>query len=182
MAPLIRVLAVFTLLLFAAVAARAQDAVTEDSIKAAFLYKFPGFVDWPPNVLARPDDPVVIGVAGDEEVHAELVAIADARKPGRPLVVKRIRDASSLGGVHVLFIGDRERGRAPELLRAAHAAGAISVTEWEGALRLGSIINFVTTRDGRVRFEISLEPAEKSGLRLSSRLLAVAQTVHSARP
>jgi hypothetical protein len=169
-------------LLAAALQARAQQGVTEESVKAAFLYKFPGFVDWPQGVLARPEEPMVIGVIGAEEVHGELVAIADARKPGRPLVVKRVRDASSLAGVHMLFIGSRERARAAELLKAAQAAAVLTVTEWEGALRQGSVINFVTTGDGRVRFEISLEPAEKSNLRLSSRLLAVAQQVHSTRP
>lgn len=182
MAPVARFLFALALL-GAGLAARAQEGpVTEDSLKAAFLYKFPGFVEWPAAVLARSDEPVVIGVIGADEVQGELNAIAEARKGGRPLVVKRLRDASNLGGTHILFIGARERSRAAELIRAAQAAGVLTVTEWEGALRLGSVINFVTTPDGRVRFEISLEPAERSNLRLSSRLLAVAQQVHNTRP
>lgn len=182
MAPVARLLVAFVLLA-AAWTARAQDApVTEDSVKAAFLYKFPGFVDWPPHVLTRHDEPVVIGVVGGEDVLTELNAIADARKSSRPLTVRRVRDARELTGMHVLFIGSRERARAADLIRAANAAGVLTVTEWEGALRMGSVINFVTTSDGRVRFEISLEPAEKNNLKLSSRLLAVAQQVHSTRP
>ena len=182
MAPIARLIIALALLA-AAWTARAQEGpVTEDSVKAAFLYKFPGFVEWPANVLARSDQPVSIGVIGSDDVLGELNGIADARKPGRPLVVRRVRDARDLSNIHVLFIGARERSRAPELIRAAQAAGVLTVTEWEGALRLGSVINFVTTSDGRVRFEISLEPAEKSNLRLSSRLLAVAQQVHNTRP
>jgi hypothetical protein len=182
MAPVTRLLFVLALVA-AACTARAQNVpVTEDSVKAAFLYKFPGFVEWPANVLARPDEPMVIGVIGGEDVLGELNAIADTRKAGRPLTVRRVKDARDLAGAHVLFIGARERPRAAELIRAAHAAGVLTVTEWEGALRMGSVINFVTTADGRVRFEISLEPAEKSNLKLSSRLLAVAQQVHSTRP
>jgi YfiR/HmsC-like len=182
MAPVARLL-VAMVTLAAAWTAHAQDGpVTEDSVKAAFLYKFPGFVEWPPSVLARADEPLVIAVAGSEDVLTELNAIAETRKAGRPLTVKRVKEARDVAGAHVLFIGSRERARVTELIRAAHAAGALTVTEWEGALRQGSVINFVTTSDGRVRFEISLEPAEKSNLKLSSRLLAVAQQVHSTRP
>jgi hypothetical protein len=163
--------------------ARAQDAaVTEESVKAAFLYKFPSFVEWPDNRLAREDEPVVIGVIGGPEVLAELGAIAQSRKTGRPLIALAVRDSAPLPRVHVLFIGSREKARAPELIRAAQQAGALVVTEWDGALRVGSIINFVTTPEGRVRFDIAVEPAEKSRLRLSSRLLAVAQHVHNPRP
>jgi hypothetical protein len=183
MAPLASLLLFTVALLAAPVPARAQDApVTEESVKAAFLYKFPAFVEWPAPVLEREDDAVVIGVFGGDDVFAELSLIATARKPGRPVVVRKLREGSSLAGTHVLFIGSRERGRAPEMLRAAQQAGVLTVTEWDGALRMGSMINFVTGADGRVRFEISLEPAEKSRLRLSSRLLAVAQQVHTARP
>jgi hypothetical protein len=182
MAPVASLLVTLTLLA-AAGTAHAQDGpVTEDSVKAAYLYKFPGFVEWPANVLARADEAVVIGVTGGDDILGELNAIADARKSGRPLTVRRVKDAREMAGVHVLFISSRDRSRAAELIRAAHAGGVLTVTEWEGALRLGSVINFVTTSDGRVRFEISLEPAEKSNLKLSSRLLAVAQQVHSTRP
>jgi hypothetical protein len=164
------------------VPAHAQDAaVTEESVKAAFLYKFPGFVEWPAPHLERAEDPVIVGVAGGADVFVELSLIAQGRKSGRPLQLRRVQDPSNVAGLHMLFIGARERARAPELIRSAQQQGVLTVTEWEGALRLGSVINFVTT-DGRVRFEISLEPAERSKLRLSSRLLAVAQQVHSTRP
>jgi YfiR/HmsC-like len=181
-APVASILAALALLAGALPALAQDSAVTEDSVKAAFLYKFPGFIEWPANVLANPEEPVVIGVAGASDVLLELRNIAESRKPGRPLVAKAVRDAASLAGVHVLFIGTRERARAPVFIRAAQQAGALVVTEWSGALNTGSIINFVVTADGRVRFEISLEPAEKSGLRLSSRLLSVAQQVLPARP
>ena len=164
-----------------ALAVRDESPVTEESVKAAFLYKFPGYIEWPAPMLAAPDEPVVIGAIGADDVAAELLQIAAARKPGRPLVVRKLRDAGSLGGVHILFIGASERARADELIRIAHAGNVLTVTEWDGALRQGSIINFVSN-EGRVRFEVSLEPAEKSGLRLSSRLLAVAHQVFNTRP
>ena len=170
-------------LALAFVPAWGQDAfVTEESVKAAFLYKFRDFVEWPAPALERPDEPVVVGVIGGNDVFIELNLIAQQRKGGRPVTVRRVFDSSGFPGLHMLFIGARERARAPELIRAAQQQGVLTVTEWEGALRLGSVINFVTSADGRVRFEISLEPAEKSKLRLSSRLLAVAQQVHNTRP
>lgn len=182
LAPVTHILCAIALLSAALPAFAHDSAVTEDSVKAAFLYKFPGFIEWPANVLAKPEDPVVIGVAGANDVLNELRSIAESRKSGRPLVARVIRDDASLAGVHVLFISTRERARAPELIRAAQLEGALAVTEWSGALNSGSMINFVLTPEGRVRFEISLGPADKSGLRLSSRLLAVAQQVLPARP
>jgi hypothetical protein len=183
MAPLILRLAALALVLATAcVPVRAQNGpITEESIKAAYLYKFPGFVDWPSPALERGDEPVAIGVYGADDVGAELLALSAARKGGRPLIVKNVRNTEGLKDIHVLYIGAKERARAPEMIRAAQREGVLTVTDWEGGLRTGSVINFVTT-EGRVRFEISLEPAEKSRLRLSSRLLAVAQQVHSVRP
>jgi hypothetical protein len=76
----------------------------------------------------------------------------------------------------VLFIGRAEQGRTRQLTQAAQPMGILTVSESDGALDQGSVVNFVTA-DRRVRFEISLDAAEKSRLKLSSRLLAVASQV-----
>ena len=89
--------------------------------------------------------------------------------------MRRVRDAESVRGVHLLFVG-RESANAKALLREAQQQGALSVTETERGLDAGSAINFVTT-ENRVGFEVSLDAAEKSGLRISSRMLAVARRV-----
>jgi len=159
--------------------ARAADEpeTLEHRVKAAFLYKFAGYVEWPEASFTQPDTPVTIAVIGAEPLAAELVQAVTGRTVNdRPLTVKRLKAGESLAGVHVLFIGRSESARLPQLAQTAQPRSILTVTESEGALTQGSVINFIVT-DRRVRFEVSLESAEKSGLRLSSRLLAVAQDV-----
>jgi hypothetical protein len=162
----------------ASLEAQVQRAeVSESSVKAAFLYKFAGYVEWPEAAFASPDAPFVIGVTGADEVAAELTKIVSGRSvDGHPVVVKRLRDGEALKGMHLVFAGKGEGPRLPALLRNAQQQGVLAVTESERALELGSAINFVVAED-RVGFEVSLDSAEKSGHRISSRMLAVARRV-----
>lgn len=161
----------------------AEDAATlEDRVKAAYLYKFAGFVEWPAKSFVRPDTPVTIGVIGAEPMVVELnQAVVGRTVNDRPIAVKRLKAGESLAGIHVLFIGKAESGRLNQLAQAAQSRSILTVTDSEGALAQGSVINFVVA-DRRVRFEVALDSAEKSGLKLSSRLLAVAQQVRGATP
>lgn len=160
-----------------------EDAATlEDRVKAAYLYKFAGYVEWPAKSFVRPDTPVTIAVIGSDPLVLELnQAVVGRTVNDRPIAVKRLKAGESLAGVHVLFIGKAESGRLNQLAQTAQSRSILTVTDSEGALAQGSVINFVVA-DRRVRFEVALDSAEKSGLRLSSRLLAVAQQVRGATP
>ena len=156
--------------------AQAQPAAARESaIKAAFLYKFADFVEWPPRTFLSPDQPLVIGVSGDEEVAADLEQLVAARSDVRPVAVRRLQEAAPASGVHVLFLGSRREPRLHEAIDAVKGPVLI-VTEQPGALQLGSVLNF-SSDAGRIRFSASLTAAESHGLKLSSRLLAVAQAV-----
>jgi hypothetical protein len=160
----------------AAASAHAQREAPEASVKAAFLYKFANYVEWPANAFASPSAPLVIGVAGADEVAADLERIAPGRSIGaHPVTVRRVHDRESLRGVHILFVS-RNDASAAALIRGARDQGVLTVTEGDGGLESGSAINFVTAGD-RVGFEVSLDAAEKSGHRISSRMLAVARRV-----
>jgi len=164
--------------------ARAADDpdTIELRVKAAFLYKFAGYVEWPEASFTRPDTPVTIAVIGAEPLAVELVQAVTGRTVNdRPLTVKRLKAGESLAGVHVLFVGRGESARLPQLAQTAQLRSILTVTESEGALTHGSVINFIMA-DQRVRFEIALDSAEKSKLRLSSRLLAVAHQVRTGAP
>jgi YfiR/HmsC-like len=151
----------------------------EQRIKAVFLYKFAGYVDWPEGSFPATDTPITIGVMGSEPVAQELAqAIAGRTVNERPLVVRSVKPGDSLAGLHVLFMGKSENGRLAALLPQARSLGILSVTETEGALAQGSVINFVMA-ERKLRFEISLESAERNRLKLSARLLVVAQQVQS---
>ena len=158
-----------------------NDYELERSVKAAFLYKFLGYIEWPPTAFSRPDSPFVIGVVGADTVASELAQIASGRSVNnRPVAVRRVTEKDSLSGIHMLFIGRGAASRQPQLLAAAQQNSIVTVTETEDALAHGSVINF-RLADGRVRFEVSLAAAERSDLKLSSRMLSVASAVQGPR-
>lgn len=164
------------MLLFAASAwVQGAEPVTEASVKAAFLYKFCGYVDWPPARFASPTAPFVIGVMHDDEIAAQLERLLPGRSvETHPVVVRRMKPGESAANVQVLFIGGEDPDRAA--VRAAEQAGALVVTESPNGLGAGSAINFLVA-DEHVGFEVSLEAAQRSGHRISARMLSVARRV-----
>lgn len=155
----------------------AQAGGLEAGVKAAFLYKFTAFVEWPATALAEPMSPLVIGVAGSPTVLAELRAVLAGRElAGRPLQSRAVQDGQPLDGLHVLFVGAGSEGALSSWLKAAAGRPLLLVSEQPDGLAQGSALNFVLV-DGKVRFEASTAAAERAGLRLSARLLAVAQRV-----
>ena len=170
-----RTLCLLLLGLAAGSGAQAQGAA-EATVKAAFLYKFAGYVEWPPNASPPPDAPIVIGVMGADEVAAELEKLLPGRQVNNHRVVlRRLRAGEPLRGVHLLFVG-RGEPNVRAVLAAAQQQGVLTVSDGERGLEAGSAVNFVSV-DDRVGFEVSLEAAERSGLRISSRMLAVARRV-----
>jgi hypothetical protein len=147
----------------------------ERRVKAAFLYKFLGYADFPPGAFLDGASPVIIGVAGADDLATELGrAVAGRTINSRPVVVRTLRDTDVQAPVHLLFFGGPDPVRVGRLVRQASAM--LVVTECEDGLRQGSVINFRII-DERVRFDVSLDAAERNGIKLSSRLLTVANRV-----
>jgi hypothetical protein len=148
----------------------------ERRVKAAFLYKFLGYAEFPSNALADGGVALTIAVSGSEDMAAELARIAAGRVvAGRPIAVRVLREHEAVPPVHLLFVAGSDCERAGRVLRAAPAA-LLTVTECDAGLRQGSVINFRIV-DERVRFDVSLDAAEKKNVKLSSRLLTVANRV-----
>jgi len=168
------------LALTAAAAELDVDRALEHRVKAAYLYRFTEFVVWPDAAFAAPDSPFVIVVAGSDGVAAELAAVTAGRTVGGRRI--EVRRGSEPGPVtaqaHILFVANPERARLAQFARSG-GRHTLVVTESEGALAQSSVINFVLA-EGRVRFEVSLESAERRGLKLSARLLGVAYAVRGA--
>jgi hypothetical protein len=158
----------------------ASAAGSEERVKAAYLFRVLNYVDFPPRSGERAAAPYVVGVLEDEIVADELAQLAAGKQVnGRDISVRRVAAGSSPGGVDVLFISRSERARQPYLLKQLRSAPVLTVTETAEALEQGSIMNFRIV-DGHVRFEISLPAADQAGIRLSSRLLALAIKVVKA--
>jgi hypothetical protein len=178
-------LALFCVLLFALAwtsGASAQGAplVVERQLKAAYLYKFTSYIDWPEAALAPADRPILIGVMGADDLAAELEQfVAGRTAKGRPVAVRKLRRGDSLAGLHMLFIGRAESGRLNEILAAVRDQPVLTITDSEEAYAHGSMINFVVV-DDKLRFEVSLKPAALAGLRISALMLASAYKVSKA--
>jgi hypothetical protein len=179
---------VLCMALHAAAAAPDNDATAvpestnvELAVKAAYLYKFLGYVEWPPAQFPRPDAPFVIGIAGNERLAGELERIATGRSvKGRRIAVRRMRTDEPLTGLHLLYVGPGDSARQAHLLKLAQQRPILTVTDAGNAGEPG-IINFRVV-DNRVRFEVALGAAQRSGLQLSSRLLSVALAVQTGAP
>lgn len=161
-----------------AVLAQAQGLglARESAVKAAYLYKFGSFVEWPPGAFSSPNAPFAIGVYGDDAVAAELEQLASGREvEGRRVAVVRVRDAADTASVRILFAGGSREARIRDLIAAVHGP-VLTVAEGAVGGEPGPVLYF-TQDQGRVRFSASLPAAAARGLRLSAKLLSVAQYV-----
>jgi len=155
-------------------------AQSEQSVKAAFLFKFLSYVDWRAGTFAEPSSPIVIAVMGADDIADALNVVVGGRKVGEhPVEIRHVRPTDPLDGVHMLFIGRDQSTRTRQVAALAQRRGVLLVTDYEGALDDGSAINLVVI-ESRVRFEVSLDATEKSGLKLSSRMLSLALWVRPA--
>jgi hypothetical protein len=152
------------------------QGVSEPAVKAAFLYKFGGYLEFPTSAQWPADAPFSIAVQGADDVAAELERLAPGRSiQGRRVAVRRVHEGEVLRGVQMLFVGHGE-SRATEAIRAAQRAGIVTVSDADRGLELGSVINLVSAED-RIAFEVSLDAAERTGVTISSRMLSVARRV-----
>ncbi len=153
------------------------SSMLERRVKAAFLYKFLSFITWPERVMPPAGEPLVIGVMGAPDIADELGAtLAGRTAQGRPVVARAVAPGEQPAGVHMLFIDRTQQHRLRAEARAARETSTLPVSEVDGALDYGVVVNFVTV-DGRVRFEVSIDNAQESGITISSRLLALAYRV-----
>jgi hypothetical protein len=160
-------------------AAGAAESYSEDAVKAAFLYRFTGYVDWPPQAAADPQFTIAVLDAGG--VATELERLLQNRQiQNRPAQVRPIKNLRELDGAQMLYIGGSHRDDLHRLISSVAGRPVLVVTSQEGGLDAGSSVNFLLI-DQRVRFEISLDAAQGSGLRVASELLAVAIRVRGRR-
>ncbi|OGG52063.1 MAG: hypothetical protein A3F84_18365 [Candidatus Handelsmanbacteria bacterium RIFCSPLOWO2_12_FULL_64_10] len=161
--------------------ARAQEAApSEYQVKAAFLYNFAKFVEWPTEAFQDATSPFVIGVLGNDPFEGALDQTVRGKKVnGRAMAVRRLKE-EALGGCHILFISASEKRPLWQILGCLKGSSVLTVGEMESFTQAGGIVNFVM-KEGRVRFEINADGAERARLRVSSKLLALAKVVRDGK-
>jgi hypothetical protein len=146
-----------------------------DAVKAAYLFRFASYVEWPDST--REAAVFVIGVMGAEDVAVHLERLLSGMSVrGRPAKVRRVREAEDLAGVHILYIGANVFRSSRPLRSRAIERPILLVTDADDGLDGGGVINFVEL-NRNLRFEISLDAAERSGLKIDAALLSVALRV-----
>jgi hypothetical protein len=165
------------LLRSAAVAAGASTVSKEYQVKAAFLYNFTKFVEWPADRFADAASPIVIGVLGKNPFGDELEKIVTGRMVnGRSIAVVQLQTAAEAQPVHAVFIAEGEESLMGKQGGALTGAGVLLVGESERFLALGGIVSF-SNADDKVRFEINVAAAEQGGLKISAQLQKLAAMV-----
>jgi hypothetical protein len=157
--------------------AQEAGAPSEYQVKAAFLYNFAKFVEWPPQAFPATNTPITIGMLGRNPFDGELErAVRNKVVNGRPLVMQKLASTTDplLKHCQIVFIQPMEKNRLVEFLAALKDAPVLTVSESEGFTRYGGMINFVM-EERKVRFEINDAAAARAGLKISSKLLSLAK-------
>lgn len=159
-------------------AAWAQPA-GEYQVKAAYLFNFGQFVEWPSQPATPPNAPFVIGVVGKDPFGETLDDVVRGESlGGRQLVVQRYRDAGEIADCQILFISRSEEDRLDQTLDALRGRHVLTVTDIEGAEHHGAMIVLVKDKQ-RIRMRINLSAAKASNLVISSKLLRPAEVIET---
>ena len=165
-------------LLAAAAPASAQGRIEADRVIAAFLLRFPQFVEWPEDALDGRDD-FEICVAEPDPFASHLEdMIAGQQLEGRQISSRRVSSPRGIARCHVLYMSS-VTGRAAALLEAATGQPVLTVGESSDFLDRGGVINLLV--GPRIRFEVNAEAADRAGLTLSSQLLNLAVSVRGTQ-
>lgn len=174
---LVNVLVCFCIFWSPLTLAAEESAVLDHQVKAAMLYKFLGYTEWPNAAFTNQEDPYRIWVIGSGVVANELREITATRKiNGRSIEVFQAASDGQVNKPHLVFVGRAAERYLPRLARRAEQQSFLIVTEREDGLIAGSTIN-LRLIDGRIGFDVSLIGAQKCDLKLSARLLSVAASV-----
>jgi hypothetical protein len=172
----VAILVLLSLISLCRVESRAQ-ARSESEVKAAFLYNFAKFVDWPPEVFPHEDSALKICVLGQNPFGPEFGAFIEGKAAqGRKLQFAQVQNVQQAKSCQILYVASSEKPQILQILKAVDGGRVLTVGDWNEFARSGGIINFVLEND-RVRFEINVDAAERSGVKLSSKLLGVASIV-----
>lgn len=153
------------------------ETASESTIKAAFIYNFVKFIEWPGEAAINRVPSIVLGVLGDDVLAADLESVVAGRTvAGRPLEVRRFSAVDKVRPCHILFVAASKAALISDVLDRLAGAPVLTVGDVPGFARAGGIVNFYD-QDRRIRFEVNREAAELAGLNLSSRLLGLARIV-----
>ena len=162
-------------LLLAAAPGRAQvPPPSEYQLKAAFLYNFAKFIDWPPEAFAADQSPFIIGILGDNPFGTDLErTVAGKLINNRPITIRSFPTAAEAANCHILFISSSEKKLLPEIIQSLHGTAVLTVGETDQFIASGGMVNFMQEAS-KIRFQINDDAAKAARLKISSKLMSLA--------
>ncbi len=159
-------------------AALADTAPSKEyGLKAAFLFNFAGFVEWPARAFAAPDAPLEVAVLGDDPFHGVLEETVRGEKvAGHAFTVRHYHAVAEIQNCHILFISAAEADNIDAVLATLKGRAILTVSDAKDFAARGGMIQFVT-ENNRIRLRINLEAAKAAQLVLSSKLLRPAEII-----
>jgi hypothetical protein len=146
----------------------------EYALKSVFLYNFCHFIDWPESAFASPNEPLIIGIVGEDPFGSLLKeAVEGETYHTRPIVIEHYRAAKDIKHCHLLFVGRTENSRVDAILAAVASKSVVTVGETEDFLNHGGMIALPADRN-RVRLRVKPAAMRAANLNVSSKLLRVA--------
>jgi hypothetical protein len=161
---------------------QAQEEIgSEYQTKAAQIYSFTKFIDWPAKKFPNSASPFIIGVWGSDDITGFLrEAFQSRRIKDRPVEIRHLTNKAELSPCHLVFVSRSERDRLGPILYEMRHENILSVGESENFLRAGGVISFLNV-DGATRFQINLSAASRESLKVSSKLLPISYTGNASR-
>jgi hypothetical protein len=157
----------------------ASPLATDTEVKAAFLYQFPKFIEWPDSAFTDSNSPFLIGVLGDDPFGSTLDKMVKGKTiNGRKIIVKRSNSVDNLQNCQIVFISSSEKNRLSRIIDGFKGSNALTVSDINGFAKKGGVIGFVY-RDNKIAIQINVEAAKRSKLKISSNLLRLAEIVES---
>jgi hypothetical protein len=154
---------------------------TEYQVKAAMIYNFMRFVEWPSEAFAATDKRINLCTVGADPFEGDLDPLKGKETGGRTIEIRHVESRGDTKGCHVLYVGESEKDRLEDIAKEAAAHNALTVGDSAGFAQKGLAVNFYLEH-GTVRFEINLEAARRSKLTISSKFLKLAKIVADAAP
>ncbi|MBL8052101.1 MAG: YfiR family protein [Nitrospira sp.] len=169
---------VIILLLISSTAARAhaQDPSGEYLLKAAFLFNFAKFVEWPDSVFATGATPLMICILGSDPFRSSLDAIAEKTIKGRALAIKRLRSIDEVKDCQMLYVSRNQLTQTAEILRALQQSPVLTVCDVEACAEEGVMLNMRMV-ENRVLLDMNLDAVQHTPLKVSSQLIKLTRIV-----
>lgn len=155
---------------------QAEGSDLEARVKAAYVYNFTKFVDWPGDERASASEPIRICIIGNDPIRTLLGELSNREAKGRPIKVLRVKDINSLPPCNILYVCRSEQPQLATILERLQGMHLLTVSDIPSFAQKGGVIGFITEND-RIKLEINSRAARQYGLKISAKLLEVAKVL-----